>query len=237
MPSKWGTPLQGTIDLIEIDDAEHKIYFATRGLSFHRRLGANMLVTALPIRPTGRSQSHFSIGMDWPRAWETAIDRTCEPWILPPVDLAMGSGQSGSPAVGSRAAAVDSGAWLAQCNSPNVRFTVIDPGPPMVVSTGRIGLLDGSRTNEGEGAVNSEENQADNAGETENTVPADACFWLVETAGRSGTAKLSCLKNIVGGWRVDYRGYECDKLRAEAGELLVPYKAWERTRIAVIFGD
>ena len=247
MPSKWGTPLQGTIDLIEIDDAEHKIYFATRGLSFHRRLGANMLVSALPIRPTGRSQSHFSIGMDWPRAWETAIDRTCEPWILPPVDLAMGSGPSGSgpsgspavgsSAVGSRAAAVDSGAWLAQCNIPNVRFTVIDPGPPLVVSADRNGLLGGSRTNEGEGAANSEENQANSAGESENTVPADACFWLVETAGRSGTAKLSCLKNIVGGWRVDYRGYECDKLRAEDGELLVPYKAWERSRIAVIFGD
>lgn len=243
IPSKWGTPLQGTVELIEIDDAEHKIHFATRGLSFHRRLGANMLVTALPISPTGRSQSRFSIGMDWPRAWETAIDRTCDPWVLPPGDLlsgnpsigdaAAGNSSSGNAGVGSAAAAVDSGAWLAQCNMPNVRFTVIDPDPPMVVTA----ESPGSPTNASVDTSNPEENKTDLDGATEKTVSADACFWLVETSGRSGTAKLSCLKNIVRGWRVDYRGYECDKLRAEDGELLVPYKAWERSRIAVIFGD
>lgn len=192
-----------------------------------------MLVSALPIRPTGRSQSGFSIGMDWPRAWETAIDRTCEPWILPPVDLSAGNPSAGIASTGNSAATVDSGAWLAQCNMPNVRFTVIDPEPPLVVSA----VTAGSSMNQDGDSSNSQEdkNVLDEA--TERTVTADACFWLVETAGRSGTAKLSCVKNIVRGWRVDYRGYECDKLRAEDGELLVPYKAWERSRIAVIFGD
>lgn len=246
MPSKWGTPLQGTIELIEIDDAEHKIHFATGGLSFHRRLGANRLVSALPVRPTGRSHSRFALGMDWPRAWETAIDRTCEPWVLVPSDL-----PSEGQAISNATPTVDSGAWLAQCNMPNVRFNVIDPAPPLVVSKDPPGSTSSAVSDPSIGpdpsggpdsshGSDSEKTQGitvslDTA--TEQTVAADACFWLVETSGRSGTAKLSCLKNIVRGWRVDYRGYECDKLRAEDGELLVPVKAWERSRIAVIFGD
>lgn len=233
---KWPGPLQGMVELIEIDDAEHRLHFATGGLSLHRRMGPNHIVSALPVGRTGNSVSKFSIGMDWPRAWETAIDRIDVPWIGVRRGVAVGQGTGAT------------GAWLAQSNMPNIRFQWMDPEPALTVAKEvRFATLGATeqgpqtKVTEASIAMVSDSGVSDAAvalggHEREETVRADACWWLVETSGKSGVVRLSCVKNIQRGWRVDFRGYECDRLKAEGGELLVPYKAWERSRIAVCFG-
>lgn len=204
---KLPAPLQAAVELIEIDDVEHKIHFATRGLSMHRRMGHNGLVSVLPVQSTGVCSAHFSIGMDWPRPWETAIDR-----LLPPL---VAYSKNERPLASNRAP--DAGAWLARCNVPNLRFTWIDPSPPIQVSEtfGDEHDCDGT---EGPG------------------IDADACVWVVETKGKSGAARLGCIRPIQRAWRVDFRGLECDKLKVEDGEVVIPFKGWERSRIALCFG-
>jgi hypothetical protein len=231
---KWPGELQGMVELIEIDDAEHRLHFATGGLSLHRRMGANQIVSALPVGRTGNSLARFSIGMDWPRAWETAIDRMDGPWV------GMRSGESVGPL------STGSGAWLAQSNMANIRFQWVDPDPDLTVarepdSSAEVSVAQEPQTQVTEAAIamvtdGRASEGAETLGGNEESVRADACWWLVETSGKSGVVRLSCVKNIQRGWRVDFRGYECDRLRAEGGELLVPYKAWERSRIAVCFG-
>ena len=113
-------PLQATVELIEIDDAEHRIYIASKGLSFHRRSDSRFLISDVPIGPDGNVKGHFSIGIDWPRPYESAMDFCDVPWIVE--DSAMGS------------SAVDEGAWLAQCSLPSVHMSFVDPAPAIDAS-------------------------------------------------------------------------------------------------------
>jgi len=113
-------PLQATVELIEIDDAEHRIYLASKGLSFHRRSDSRFLISDMPIGPDGKGKGHFSIGIDWPRPYESAMDFCDVPWVIE--DMAMGWN------------AVDEGAWLAQCSLPSVHMTFVDPAPAIDAS-------------------------------------------------------------------------------------------------------
>lgn len=113
--TKWLGPLQANIELIEIDDVEHKVYFATGGLSYHLRQGANQLQTLLPVRADGSLNTTFMLGIDWQRPWETAIDLFQPAWVIPPAAQPSGSGAIGQP----------QSAWLAQCNHPNLRFSFL----------------------------------------------------------------------------------------------------------------
>jgi hypothetical protein len=112
---KLPSPLQSKVELIEIDDAEHRIYIAPRGLSAHRRLESRFLISQFPLDSSGKANVRFSIGLDWPRPYETALDQCDTPWIV-----------NGEFALDSKP---DSGAWLAQCSLPNVHFFFADPKP------------------------------------------------------------------------------------------------------------
>ncbi|MFN7734254.1 MAG: hypothetical protein ACK5OB_20330 [Pirellula sp.] len=224
---KLPSALQGAIELIEVDDAEHKVHFATCGLSSHRKLGSNMLISALPLDAAGRARARFAVGMDWPRPWETAIDRMLEPWVS---HRRAGVASDGSRSVERPANRSSDGAWLAQANLPNIRFQWVDPDPALTVSSA-------SQTAEGSADVASSADSSEQvfSAVSEESVRADACWWMVETAGRSGTVKLSCMKNVKRAWRVDARGMECDRLQIESGAVVIAFRAWERSRIAVCF--
>ncbi|MEQ1826202.1 MAG: hypothetical protein ABL921_09650 [Pirellula sp.] len=114
---KLQSPLQNTVELIEIDDAEHKIFFATGGLSSHRRSELRFLISQIPIDVNGRARGTFALGMDWPRPYETAMDLLDRPWLI-------GTNQSSG-------ASSDTSAWLAQCNLSNVNFYFSDPTPAL----------------------------------------------------------------------------------------------------------
>jgi hypothetical protein len=97
----------------------------------------------------------------------------------------------------------------------NLRFRWIDPQPALQVSP-----------------------SSDAEGREDNTaICADGCWWIVETEGKSGTAKVGCGRAIDRAWRVDFRGLEYDKLRVEDGEVFIPFQGWERSRIAFCFKD
>jgi hypothetical protein len=200
---KLPSPLQCAVELIEIDDAEHRIHFATGGLSMHRRVGPNGLASAIPVDRSGSFAIGFSVGIDWMNPWATAIDRM----VPNMVSIAEGI-ERPSPRKSS-----DTGAWLARCNVSNLHFRWIDPQPPLGLST--PGQQEHTECDEG--------------------ILADGCVWMVEMAGKAGTAKLGCVRPIERAWRVDFRGLEYDKLKVQDGEALVPYQAWERFRIAVCF--
>jgi alpha-mannosidase len=200
---KLPAPLQSAVELIEIDDAEHRIHFATGGLSIHRRVGPNALASAIPTDRTGVYRARFSIGLDWANPWAIAIDR-----MIP--DLYCVSQGTGRTAKGY---APDPGAWLARCNVSNLHFRWIDPKPA-------LGL---TQPPEGEAEA------------IEDGIEADGSLWMVETAGKSGTAKLGCVRPIDRAWRVDFRSLEYDKLKVEEGEAWIPFQAWDRFRIAVCF--
>jgi alpha-mannosidase len=216
---KLPPPLQGVVELIEIDDVEHKLHIATGGLSFHRRFGHNGLISAFPVRSTGSAHARFAIGMDWPRPWEMAMDRTQKPLLaLRTTAEAVENGSRENPP--------DGGAWLAQCSLPNLRFQWIDPQPEIVVSnTDATGETSASPS--GESSLPQPP--------TESSVLADACLWVVETAGKPGVARVSCIRQVQKAWRVDFRGLEYDRLKVEDGVLIYPFKAWERSRIAICF--
>jgi hypothetical protein len=219
--------LQGAIELIEVDDAEHKVHFATCGLSAHRKHGPNMLISALPLGRDGRTRLRFAVGMDWPRPWETAIDRMLEPWVS---RRGVGAFAGARPSEGKTEYRSSEGAWLAQANLPNIRFQWVDPEPALTVSSA-------SETTGGSADVASSADASASlfSAVNEESVRAEACWWMVETAGRSGTVKLSCMKNVKRAWRVDARGMECDKLPVESGAVVIAFRAWERSRIAVCF--
>ncbi|MFN7888721.1 MAG: hypothetical protein ACK5OC_00400 [Pirellula sp.] len=105
---KLPTPLQASIELVEIDDVENKIYVAAKHNPVHQRFEMRYLVTALPSSKDGGVSSELAVGMDWSRPYETAMDFVDSPWIVP-VTLSTG-------------ATNDDGAWLAQSNVANVRF-------------------------------------------------------------------------------------------------------------------
>ena len=113
---KLQAPLQGTVELIEIDDADHRICIAPRGLSAHRRSGSRFLISYLPMDSDGKSSSRFAIGLDWPRAYEMAIDQCDTPWM---VEDRISAGK------------IDAGAWLAQCSLSHVNLAWDDFRPLM----------------------------------------------------------------------------------------------------------
>ncbi|MFO0011827.1 MAG: hypothetical protein ACK553_03720 [Planctomycetota bacterium] len=199
---KLPAPLQCAVELIEIDDAEHRVHFATCGLSIHRRAPQNGLVSVVPLDGIGSCGATFSLGIDWNNPWETAVDRMMPEWI---------SASRGTPQP-STGKAPDAGAWLARCNLSNLRFRWIDPAPA-------LGLSD----------------PAEPSGEGHDAIDADGCLWVTETAGKTGVAKIGCVRPIHRAWRVDFRGFEYDTLKVENGEVLVPFQGWERSRIALCF--
>jgi hypothetical protein len=117
--TKWLGPLQANVELIEIDDAEHQVYYATGGLSYHTRQGANELQSLLPIQTDGSLSVSFFLGIDWQRPWETAIDLFETPWLIPPSRAEELQSQVSKDRATS--------GWLAQCNHPNLRISFV-PG-------------------------------------------------------------------------------------------------------------
>lgn len=206
---KLPSPLQCGVELIEIDDAEHRIHFATCGLSMHRRVGHSGLASVLPIDRTGSFHSRFAVGIDWTTPWATAIDR------MGPDLFSVSTSKSLPKSSHSH----DPGAWLARCNMSNLHFRWIDPKPPLGLNA----------------STNVEPGTPEITAPIEDSVSADGCLWMVETSGKSGTARLGCIRPIERAWRVDFRGLEYDKLKVEDGEALVPFQGWDRFRIALCF--
>ncbi len=116
---KLQAPLQGTVEMIEIDDADHRICIAPLGLSAHRRSGSRFLISYLPMDGSGRTCSRFAIGLDWPRAYEMAIDQCDTVWMI---EDKFDSGKT------------DAGAWLAQCSLSHVNLAW-DNFRPLMAST------------------------------------------------------------------------------------------------------
>jgi len=194
---KWLGPLQANIELIEIDDAQYKIYFATGGLSYHIKQGGNQLQSLLPVAADGSIDAKFFIGINWQRPWETAIDLFESPWVLPPEVQ-----PSGSSALAS--SKLPSSGWLAQCNHANIRFSLL-PCENLLYK------------------------------DAERTVQPDWLIYLCEGAGKSSTAKISLPKSLRSAWKADLSGQLLDKIQVQGPELFVPYAAWEKSVIAVVF--
>ena len=116
---KLQAPLQGTVEMIEIDDADHRICYAPLGLSAHRRSGSRFLISYLPMDRGGKTSSRFAIGLDWPRAYEMAIDQCDTAWMI---EDQFDSGKT------------DAGAWLAQCSLSHVNLAW-DDFRPLMAST------------------------------------------------------------------------------------------------------
>ena len=192
---KLQAPLQGTVELIEIDDADHRICIAPQGLSAHRRSGSRFLISYLPMDSRGITRSRFAIGLDWPRSYETALDRCDSPWLVE------------DPFVQDK---TDEGAWLAQCNLANVNLAWDDFRP----------VVDPSLWPDGES-------------ETWTGQLGDACIWLREMQGKSGSAKLSFFRNVGLAWRVDCQGREFDTLSVADGKVVVDVQAYEQSRILI----
>ncbi len=190
---KLQAPLQGTVELIEIDDADHRICIAPRGLSAHRRSGSRFLISYLPMDSDGRTRSRLAIGLDWPRPYETAIDQCDLPWL---VEDPFPSDKT------------DTGAWLAQCSLSNVNLAWDDFRP----------VLEPSKMPDGDP-------------EAWTGQQADACIWLREMRGKSGSAKLSFFRNVAEAWRVDCQGREFDTLSIVDGHVVVAVQANEQSRV------
>lgn len=202
--TKMNAPLQNAIELIELDDAEHRIYLAAHGLAIHRRLGTRFLGSVLPVDESGNSIASLSLGLDWPRPLATALDQMDSPWVIEPSAAALS---------GTASNVADSGAWLAQCNLPGVSFQWTDPSP--VVSPDALAVI-----------------PSDSELETQRTVrTGDACVWVTETLGSSGTARISFFRDVEQAWRVDSQGREFDTLKIVDGQILVPLRAYEQSRI------
>jgi hypothetical protein len=67
-------------------------------------------------------------------------------------------------------------------------------------------------------------------------VHADALLWVCEGMGKASTAKISLPKSVRQAWKVDFCGQLLDKISTEGESLIVPYSAWEKCAIAVVFG-
>ncbi len=96
-------------ELIEIDDAEHKLYLAFAGPSIHRRVEMAFLDTLLPTDSNGVCEQNFQIAVDWPRPYQSYLESLDEPWLV--------ADNAGPLRAGSSL-------WFAQTSVPNVR---IDP--------------------------------------------------------------------------------------------------------------
>jgi len=93
-------------DLIELDDAEHRLYLTTGGSPIHRRVDSLFLETLVPILDSRTASHSFRLGMDWPRPYQTYLESLEEPWV---VADDLGTFQSGGSL------------WMVQVNQPNVR--------------------------------------------------------------------------------------------------------------------
>jgi hypothetical protein len=218
--TKWLGPLQGCVELIEIDDAQHKVYYATGGLSYHHKPASNQIQSLLPIHPDGSIRAKLYLGIHWQRPWETAIDLFQEAWtMLPEIESGFtargGQTRHGAPKSG----------WLAQCNHSNLRFSFLQVFSPELPSSG--GNTDqGKVSGWGSGVyTNGQE-----------VVHADALLWVCEGMGKASTAKISLPKSVRQAWKVDFCGQLLDKISTEGESLIVPYSAWEKCAIAVVFG-
>lgn len=194
--SKWLQPLQANTELIEIDDAQYKLYIATGGLSIHRKYGPNQLVTALPICKDGTVDIRLFIGLQWQRPWETAIDLFQAPWVL----------QGKSKVVSS---SPPQSAWLAQCNHPNVRMNFL--------------ASDSVLPNLGEGTLDP------------GFFRPESLISVLETAGKSGTAKISLPKKPTEAFKMSFTGRTLDKLEVQGTSISVPYGPKERCLLGVAY--
>jgi hypothetical protein len=68
-------------------------------------------------------------------------------------------------------------------------------------------------------------------------VHADALLWVCEGMGKASTAKISLPKSVLQAWKVDFCGQLLDKISVDGESLTVPYSAWEKCAIAVVFGS
>lgn len=219
--TKWLGPLQGCVELIEIDDAQHKVYYATGGLSYHQRPTSNQIQSLLPIHPDGSIRAKLYLGIHWQRPWETAIDLFQEAWtMLPEIESGFGARD-----VQRRPNHQKSG-WLAQCNHSNLRFSFLPvlhqelPTSGGIAEQGKVlSRLPGVYTNGQE------------------VVHADALLWVCEGMGKASTAKISLPKSVRQAWKVDFCGQLLDKIASDGESLTVPYSAWEKCAIAVVFGS
>ena len=218
--TKWLGPLQGCVELIEIDDAQHKVYYATGGLSYHHKPASNQIQSLLPIHPDGSIRTKLYLGIHWQRPWETAIDLFQEAWtMLPEID-------SGFAARGGQTRqGIPSSGWLAQCNHSNLRFSFLPVLPAELPSSGGIG---------DQGKVSGRVSGVYTNGQE--VVHADALLWVCEGMGKASTAKISLPKSVRQAWKVDFCGQLLDKMTTEGESLIVPYSAWEKCAIAVVFG-
>jgi hypothetical protein len=218
--TKWLGPLQGCVELIEIDDAQHKVYYATGGLSYHHKPASNQIQSLLPIQPDGSIRTKLYLGIHWQRPWETAIDLFQEAWtMLPEID-------SGFAARGVQTRhGLPSSGWLAQCNHSNLRFSFLPVSPPELPPSG--GIAD-------QGKVSGRVSGVYTNGQE--VVHADALLWVCEGMGKASTAKISLPKSVRQAWKVDFCGQLLDKMSIEGESLIVPYSAWEKCAIAVVFG-
>jgi hypothetical protein len=218
--TKWLGPLQGCVELIEIDDAQHKVYYATGGLSYHHKPASNQIQSLLPIHPDGSIRTKLYLGIHWQRPWETAIDLFQEAWtMLPEIDSGFAA-----RGVQTRHGIPNSG-WLAQCNHSNLRFSFLPVLPAELPSSGGIG---------DQGKVSGRVSGVYTNGQE--VVHADALLWVCEGMGKASTAKISLPKSVRQAWKVDFCGQLLDKMSIEGESLIVPYSAWEKCAIAVVFG-
>lgn len=219
---KLPAPLQGTVELIEIDDAENKTYLATHGASVHHKWEQRYLVTQFPVSkpplseqsvaepPDGkrpeRVLAKLAIGMDWTRPLETARDL-----LEPPLFSGIMWEQATS------ALEVDQGAWLAQANIANVDMLFEQLGPIELPS-------DDAPSTEG-GAVSPVEKSPSEF--------ADAILWAHETRGRRAVSKLSFFKPAAEAWRIGSDNRQWTKLDVEDGKVFLNLRPSEQCRIAI----
>ncbi len=102
-------------ELLEINDAEHRIYLAFQGLPIHRRVENTFLDTLLPSDDQGIIEQSWQIGVDWPRPYQNYLECHDEPIFVPDIEGTLQAGSS---------------LWFAQTSQPNVRIEVIGSSSP-----------------------------------------------------------------------------------------------------------
>jgi hypothetical protein len=100
-------------ELLEIDDAEHKIYLAFQGLPLHRRVETAFLDTLLPANEDGIVEATWQVAVDWPRPYQSYLESVDEPWLVPDPGGELLAGTS---------------LWFAQTNQPHVRIELVRSG-------------------------------------------------------------------------------------------------------------
>ncbi len=96
-------------ELLEIDDAEHRLTLVYPGLAVHRRVDLSFLDTLLPVDENGVCEHRMQIAADWPRPYQSYLEFLDQPWLVADSSGPLQAGHS---------------LWFAQTSAPNVR---IDP--------------------------------------------------------------------------------------------------------------